>query len=116
MCMNSCRNPNTAQKLKFSIKDFFSNCDQICRKLRIWSHLLKKSLANEKLQFLGSVTNRTCTSLKLKYEKLLCQRAINEIHSWKDVKLFLGKSTPLLPSTLSFTLSTIPHIYRPLRK
>ena len=34
----------TAQNMKFSIKDFFSNCDQICRKLRIWSHLLKKSL------------------------------------------------------------------------
>ena len=35
---------NTAQKLKFSIKDFFSKCDQIRRKLQIWSHLLKKSL------------------------------------------------------------------------
>ena len=35
---------NTAQKMKFSIKDFFSKCDQIRRKLRIWSHLLKKSL------------------------------------------------------------------------
>ena len=34
----------TIQKMKFSIKDFFSNCDQIRRKLRIWSHLLKKSL------------------------------------------------------------------------
>ena len=34
----------TAQKLKFSIKDFFSKCDQIRRKLRISSHLLKKSL------------------------------------------------------------------------
>ena len=34
----------TAQKLKFSIKDFFSKCDQIRKKLRIWSHLLKKSL------------------------------------------------------------------------
>ena len=34
----------TAQKIKFSIKDFFSKCDQIRRKLRIWSHLLKKSL------------------------------------------------------------------------
>ena len=34
----------TAQKMKFSIKDFFSKCDQIRRKLRIWSHLLKKSL------------------------------------------------------------------------
>ena len=30
--------------MKFSIKDFFSKCDQIRRKLRIWSHLLKKLL------------------------------------------------------------------------
>ena len=34
----------TAQKMKFSIQDFFSKCDQIHRKLRIWPHLLKKSL------------------------------------------------------------------------
>ena len=34
----------TAQKMKFSIKDFFSKCDQICSFLRIWSSLLKKSL------------------------------------------------------------------------
>ena len=33
----------TAQKMKFSIKDFSSKCDKIRRKLRIWSHLLKKS-------------------------------------------------------------------------
>ena len=30
--------------MKFSIKDFFSKCDQICNFLRIWLHLLKKSL------------------------------------------------------------------------
>ena len=30
--------------MKFSNKDFFSKCDQIRRKLWIWSHLLKKSL------------------------------------------------------------------------
>ena len=30
--------------MKFSIKDFFSKCDQTRRKLRIWSHLLKKYL------------------------------------------------------------------------
>ena len=35
---------NTAQEMKFSIEDFFSKCDQIPRKLRIWPHLLKKSL------------------------------------------------------------------------
>ena len=34
----------TAQKLKFSIKDFFSEYDQIHWRLQIWSHLLKKFL------------------------------------------------------------------------
>ena len=33
-----------AQKMKFSIKDFFGKCDQIHSFLRICSHLLKKSL------------------------------------------------------------------------
>ena len=33
-----------AQKMEFFIKDFFSKCDQIRRKLPIWSYLLKKSL------------------------------------------------------------------------
>ena len=36
---------HTAQKMKFSIKDFSSKYDQIRRKLRIWSHLLEKSLS-----------------------------------------------------------------------
>ena len=39
-----------AQKMKFSIKDFFSKFQQISRKLRIWSHLLKKVLM-ENLNF-----------------------------------------------------------------
>ena len=30
--------------MKFSIKDFISKCDQNRKKLRIWSHLPKKSL------------------------------------------------------------------------
>ena len=34
----------TAQKMKFFITDFFSKCDQIHRKLGIWSHLLKKHI------------------------------------------------------------------------
>ena len=34
---------DTAQKMKFSIKDF-SKCDQIHSFLRTWSHLLMKSL------------------------------------------------------------------------
>ena len=34
----------TTQKMKFSIKDFFSKCEQIHKKMQIWSHLLKKLL------------------------------------------------------------------------
>ena len=30
--------------MKFSTKGFFSKCEQIRRKLRIWLHLQKKSL------------------------------------------------------------------------
>ena len=36
-----------AQKMKFSIDDFFSKCDQICSFLQIWSHLLRKSLMED---------------------------------------------------------------------
>ena len=32
------------KNMKFFNKDFFSKCNQIRRKLRIWSHLLNKSL------------------------------------------------------------------------
>ena len=34
----------TLHTKKFFIKDFFHKCDQVRRKLRIWSHLLKKYL------------------------------------------------------------------------
>ena len=34
----------TAQTMKFSITNFFSKCNQIPKKLWIWSHLLKKSV------------------------------------------------------------------------
>ena len=33
--------------MKFAIKDFFGGCRQIRRKLRIWSHLLGKSLMED---------------------------------------------------------------------
>ena len=35
---------SAVQKMKFSIWNVFSKCDQIRRKPQIWSHLLKKSL------------------------------------------------------------------------
>ena len=42
---------HTAQKMKFSIKDFFSKCYQIRSFPRIWSHLLKKSLMENSIFF-----------------------------------------------------------------
>ena len=41
---------HTAQKMKFSIKNFFSKCDQIRWKLRIWSNFTEEIL-NGKLHF-----------------------------------------------------------------
>ena len=52
---------STAQKMKLSIKDSFSKCDQIRRILRIWSHLLKKSLM-ENFIFCAVYTEWFCTS------------------------------------------------------
>ena len=34
----------TTQTMKFSIQDLFGKCEQIRSFLRIWSHLLKKSV------------------------------------------------------------------------
>ena len=36
--------PKHGTKNEIFIKDFFIKFDQICRNLRMWSHLLKKSL------------------------------------------------------------------------
>ena len=63
----------TAQKMKFSITDFFSKCDQIRMKLQIWSYLLKKSLMEnfifmQYVHYLMIVTQTFCskaTSKKL---------------------------------------------------
>ena len=35
---------STAQKIKFSVNNYFIKCDQIRRKLQIWSYLLTHSL------------------------------------------------------------------------
>ena len=54
----------TTQKIKFSNKDFFSKYDQIRRFLRIWSHLLKKSLM-ENFTFCAVYLVHYCLECKL---------------------------------------------------
>ena len=48
---------NTTQKMKFFIMDFFNKCNQSCWKLKVWSHLLKKSLI-ENFTLLYNVTTQ----------------------------------------------------------
>ena len=78
----------TAQKKKFSIKDIFSKCDQIRRKLGIWSHLLKKSLM-ENFTFCAVGFEPSQCYLKA-YGKLFCQ-SLEDIYKpgevLKDVSL-----------------------------
>ena len=57
----------TALKLKFSIKAFFSKCDQIRRKLPLLSHLLKKSLMEN---FIFCAVTLFRASQKKKYSKV----------------------------------------------
>ena len=49
--------------MESSIKDFFGKCDQIRSFLRIWSHLLKKSLMENfifcRVNFILSLENFT---------------------------------------------------------
>ena len=54
--------------MKFSIKCFFSKCDQIHRSLRIWSHLLKKSLMgnlHRKTTYYGETGNTSKKSSRV---------------------------------------------------
>ena len=51
----------TAQKMKFSKEDFFSKCGQICRFLRVWSYLVKKSFM-ENFIFCAACNYKTTTT------------------------------------------------------
>ena len=66
---------STAQKVKFSIKDFFSKCDQIRSFLRISSHLLKKSLMQSFIFYVVSYLQRTSWifhfPLRINYEYII---------------------------------------------
>ena len=56
-------------KMKFSIKHFFSKCDQIRNLLRIWSHLLKKSLMEN---FIFCKVSEMLKKTKIKKIKAAC--------------------------------------------
>ena len=73
-----CFKRNTAQKMKFSIKNFFSKCDHICSFRHIWSHLLKKFLMEELIFFAVEAEN-LITQLFIIF-KLLYMFIVNLYH------------------------------------
>ena len=69
----------TAQKMEFSIEDFFSKCDYTHRNLRIWSHLLKKS-SMENFIFVQ------CISARFHIEKMIHPfHATGLCHQWHEM-------------------------------
>ena len=68
--------------MNFSIEDFFSKCDQIRILLRIWSHLLKKSLMEN---FIFCAVNPADISQRLS-ESMHISRSLEK--GWN----FLGES------------------------
>ena len=89
-----------AQKMKFSIKYFFSKFDQIRRKLRIWSHLLKKSLIETfifgaviEVLLINVITNEHWQRLKFTFvqwlHNLVCTFSDILGYLLSDVKLIL---------------------------
>ena len=76
--------PYFAQKMKFSIKGFFIKCDQIRSKLRMWSHLLEKSLM-ENLIFCAVMfcsLERQNESRKIDLTTLVCQTFTTSYLLW----------------------------------
>ena len=75
--------------MKFSIENFFSKCDQIRCFLRVWSHLLKKSLMRNFI-YCAQLRAVTCKSLNsVHYFKYLYHGNIMAKY-WEISKRFLG--------------------------
>ena len=116
---------NTVQKMNFSIKGFFSTCDQIRRKLWIRSHLLKKlsmknfSFSPVKIRRLAFCCENTCSKISQTCAKLSSailmffrkdmsiSRYVQLFLSQRNVgvfyfdKIFFLITFPLFPQTLA---------------
>ena len=70
------------KKMKVSIENFFSKCDQIHKKLWIWSHFLKKSLMKI-FNFLCNVTFIIFVVVLLSDLILFMRNILNHL-SWQE--------------------------------
>ena len=75
--------------MKFSIKNFFGKCDQIRSFLRIWSHLLKKSLIEN---FIFCAVKNSPWSSKYSNFPLLVLNSPNTSYHFSNKKLVFLQS------------------------
>ena len=75
----------TAEKTKLSIKNFFSKCDQIRSFLRIYSHLLNKSLMENFIfvQCVTGIAKEIVMAHNNRYVIVIYMESINDLgHKW----------------------------------
>ena len=84
-----------AQTVKFFIKDFFSKCALIRSFLRIWSHLLKKSLMGN---FIFCAVNSSPDSNHF----IICSKFSNSFHAAIVSSIFVIFTLSLLMSAKTF--------------
>ena len=104
----------TAQKMIFSLKDFFSKYDQFHEKLSIWSHLLRKSLT-ENFIFCGMFSQMLIQKqppevllflrLPIKYKsRLLKAEVLKSSKTFVIQKSYRGRTFLLLSVKIRLTL------------
>ena len=93
-CIQDSNKHLTAQKMKLSVKNFFSKCDQIRRKLQIWSHLLKKSLMKNFI--FCAVSKSVCFAADFHLTLWLCYlkstMALTKVNEIEYILLFISDS------------------------
>ena len=91
---------STAPKAKFSFEDFFGKCDQIRRKVQIWSNLLKKSLMGTFSFFAVSELPVTCLDFYPQLNQHFSQ--VNSTHifvlNWNYLRVRVGYKHFVAPS------------------
>ena len=98
-----------AQKMNFSVKNFFSKCEHIRIKLRIYSHLLNKFLTENFIFCVVNIIGFTTESCKF-FFKRNCQShvyftSINTRHRLVSSLLFRNQFLALAVNNFTFTLT-----------
>ena len=108
-------NDTTAQKMKFSIKDFFSKCDQICRKPRIWSQLLQKPLM-ENFIFCEVYVSSHLMSIYPSQKWCIERQTINFVRHAIESISFVGPNIGDLVSNRAYFRNQKKHLIRSNRE